>query len=137
MQEIVLRGRKVVGGEAEGEALVTRDAISFMGGVDYLTGTVVEKGHDIEGRKISGKILVFPMGKGSTGGSYMLFDMVRRGVGPKAIINIKAEPIVAIGAILAKIPMMDKLEKNPIEVIKTGDRVSIDSNAGIVRVIRG
>jgi len=136
MSEITLKGRKVVGGKAEGEAIVTRDSISFMGGVDPKSGIVTEKGHELEGESISGKILVFPSGKGSTGGSYMIYEMVQRGTAPKAIINIRAEPIVAIGAIIGNIPMVDRFDNNPVKVIKTGDYVKVDANNGLVKVFR-
>lgn len=136
MPELVLKGHKIVGGHAEGEALVTRDCISFMGGVDPSTGIVTEKGHELEGKCISQKVLVFPSGKGSTGGSYMLYDMVQRGTAPRAIINVKAEPIVAIGAILGELPMVDRLEKDPIKVIRTGDYVKVEAEKGIVRILK-
>jgi len=136
MCKIVLRGHKVVGGKAEGEALVTRDCISFMGGVDPKSGIITEKGHELEGKKITGKILVFPSGKGSTGGSYMVYEMTKLGTAPKAIINIKADPIVAIGAIMGKIPLVDRLERNPIEVIRTGDYVIVNADEGLIEVYR-
>lgn len=136
MSKMILKGHKVVGGKAEGEALVTRDCISFMGSVDPKRGVITEKGHELEGICITGKILVFPSGKGSTGGSYMLYEMARLGTAPKAIINVKVDSVVAIGAIMGGIPLVDKLEMNPIEVIKTGDRVIVNADEGIIEVYR-
>lgn len=127
----VLEGRKIVEGVTEGEALVTKDPISFMGSINPKTGYIIERGHEIEGQCMKGKILVFPSSKGSTGGSYMLYDVVKNGVGPKGIINIEAESIVVIGAIVADLPMIDRIDINQI---KTGDYVYLDATNGIARV---
>ncbi|MHA1238773.1 MAG: DUF126 domain-containing protein [Candidatus Odinarchaeia archaeon] len=131
---MTLHGRKIVGGKAEAPALVTKDPISFMGGVDPNTGIITEKGHELHGESVSGKILVFPSGKGSTGGAYMIYELVLNGKGPKAFINIKADPVVAVGAIIAKLPFVDSLDKNPIEHIKTGDFVQVNADEGKIFV---
>lgn len=128
----IIKGHPVIGGIVEGEALVTTDPISFMGGVNPKTGVITEKNHQLYGQSIKDKILVFPMGKGSTGGSYMLYDMCSRGVGPRGIINRKAEPVVVIGAIISKLPMIDRLEEDP--AIKTGDWVQLDADEGVVKI---
>jgi predicted aconitase with swiveling domain len=135
MAEIILKGHKVVGGVAEGEALVSREPISFMGGVNPNTGILAEKTHELVGKKITGKILVYPTGKGSTGGSYRLYDMSAQKTAPAAILNLYAEPITAIGAIMGNIPMMDKLSDDPTKVIETGDWVRVEASEGRV-VIR-
>jgi len=132
MSEKVLQGRCVVAGVAQGEAIVTSDPISFMGTVDPKTGVVIERMHEIEGECLEGKILVFPFSKGSTGGSYMLYDVVSNGVGPRGIINIEAESVVTIGAIVANLPMVDKVDINQI---KTGDYIYLDAREGTIRVI--
>jgi hypothetical protein len=124
-----MKGRKICAGKAEGEAIATKDGISFYGGVDPKTGNVVEKGHELEGKSIAGKMLVFPEGKGSTVGSYVLYNLKKNGVAPKAIINKKCETIVAVGCIISEIPCVDQIE---IEKIKTGDRLKIDAEKGIV-----
>ena len=126
---MILEGRKVANGKASGEALVSTDGISFYGGVEPETGKVVEKGHPLEGQSVTGKILVFPTGKGSTVGSYTIYDMKKRGTAPVAIINKEIETIVAVGAIISEIPCVDKID---IEQIKTGDRVVVDADAGTV-----
>lgn len=121
-----LRGKIVKRGKAEGEALVTGQPISFLGGVDPSTGVVVERGHELEGRSISDKILVFPGGKGSTVGSYVIYQMAKNGVGPAAILARQAEPIVAVGAIIAEIPMVHKFDKDPVKSIRTGDLITVN-----------
>lgn len=118
-----LDARVINKGRVVGEALVSHEPISFFGGVDPETGIVTERGHELQGKSIGGKILVFPQGKGSTVGSYALYRLMKNGVAPRAIINESCEPIVAVGAIISDIPCVDSLK---IDSIKTGDRVRID-----------
>src|SRR5512136_2478393 len=124
-------GRKIYQGIAEGEALVTAMGISFFGGVDPDTGIVVEKGHQLEGQAIGGKVLVFPTGKGSTVGSYTLYRLKMNGQAPAAIVNVQCETITAVGCIIAEIPCVDQI---PIEQIETGDFISLDGEAGTLDV---
>jgi predicted aconitase with swiveling domain len=120
-----LQGRSIYPGTAQGEALVTTQAISFFGGVDPETGVVVERGHELEGQSISDKVLVFPTGKGSTVGSYTLYRLKRNGRAPLAILNAECETITAVGCIIAEIICVDQL---PIHDILTGSLVSIDGD---------
>ncbi len=124
-----LKGRLIYKGKAEGEALVTTQPISFYGGVDPNTGVVIEKGHELQGQSVKGKILVFPQGKGSTVGSYTLYRMKKNGVAPTGIINKESETIIAVGAIISEIPCVDKVD---ISKIKTGAKVAIEN--GIVNI---
>ncbi len=112
--------RIVRAGQAEGEALVSPEPIGFLGGVDPDTGVVVEPGHPLEGECVAGRVLVFPTGKGSTVGSYTLYRLARNGAAPVAIVNAEADPVVAVGAIIAGIPMVDQVE---VALIRTGDWV--------------
>lgn len=128
---LVFEGRKISLGIAQGEALVTSQGISFFGGVNTQTGIVTESGHELEGKSISGKVLVFPQGKGSTVGSYALYRMKKQGTAPVAIINAECETIVAVGAIISEIPCIDKID---ITQIKNGDKIKVDSEKGIVEV---
>ena len=134
MTEIVFKGRKISKGKAKGEALVSQDPISFFGGLNPETGLIVEKGHQLEGLSVFDKVLIFPIGKGSTGGSYKLYELAFYTKAPRAILNIRADPVVAAGAIIGNIPMLDRLDPNPLEVIKTGDIVEVDADHGIVIV---
>ena len=124
-----LNGRKICKGKAEGEALVTTQGLSVFGGVDTQTGIVTEKGHELEGKSISGKILVFPQGKGSTVGSYALYRMKKQGTAPLALINFECETIVAVGAIISEIPCVDKID---ISQIKNGQKIKVDALIGKV-----
>jgi len=120
-----LKGRIISRGVVEGESLVTNQPISFYGGVDPDKGVIVEKGHELEGKEIKGKILVFPNGKGSTVGSYTLYRLKKNGVSPAGMINKECETVVAVGAIISEIPCVDKID---ISQIKTGDTVEIKND---------
>jgi uncharacterized protein len=120
-----LLGRSIYHGTARGEAIVTVQAISFFGGIDPETGVVVERGHELEGQCIAGKILVFPTGKGSTVGSYTLYRLKHNGCAPLAILNAQCETIIAVGCIIAEIPCVDQL---PIHEIATGNHVCIEDS---------
>ncbi len=124
-----LKGRIISRGVAESDALKTNQPISFYGGVDPETSEILEKGHELQGKRIKGKILVFPTGKGSTVGSYTLYRLKKGGVAPAGIINGECETVVAVGAIISEIPCIDKID---ISGIKTGDIVRIEN--GIVTI---
>ena len=126
-----LHGRKIYQGQVQGEALVTSMGISFFGGVDPDTGVIVETGHELEGQSISGKVLVFPTGKGSTVGSYTLYRLKRNGLAPAAIINAQCETITAVGCIIAEIPCVDQIS---IEQLTTGMLVRVDGEAGTIEL---
>jgi uncharacterized protein len=134
MDEITLKGCKVVKGKAKGEAVVSHQPIGFAGGVNPETGQIVEKDHELEGMNITGKILIFPVEKGSTGGSDIIYEMAKMNKGPSGMINLRAKSIVVVGAILSDIPVVDRLDGNPLELIKTGDYVEMDADQGIVKV---
>jgi uncharacterized protein len=120
---MLLKARVIRHGHAEGEALVSPAPVGFLGGVDPTTGTIIERGHPLEGAVVAGRILVFPTGKGSTVGSYTLYRLAKQGLAPAGIINAESEPIVAVGAIISDIPMVDHVD---LSVIRTGDLITID-----------
>jgi predicted aconitase with swiveling domain len=130
--KIVLHGRKIFQGQARGEALVTSMGISFYGGVDPDRGIVVEKGHELEGQSVSGRILVFPTGKGSTVGSYTLYRLKHNGKAPAAIVNAECETITAVGCIIAEIPCVDQI---PIWELQSGSHLLVDGARGIVEIL--
>jgi len=129
---VILKGRAVVKGKAEGEALVSRTPFSFLLGVNTDNGIIIEEGHEHEGKSISGKVLVYPYGKGSSGDCIRLWRCAKNNVAPIAIISNKADCVHVQGAIIANIPMVCDLDKDPIEIIKTGDYVKIDGGKVIV-----
>ncbi len=127
---LLLQGRGISRGSGTGPLLVSPAPISFLSGVDPETGVVVEKGHPLQGTCIAGTVLAFPYGKGSTVGSYILYALSRNGHAPAAIINAEAEAIIATGAIIGGIPMVDRVTF-PAD-LTTGTRVTVDGDAGTV-----
>ncbi len=131
---VVLKGRKVVGGVAEGEALVTRQTISGWGGINPMLGTVTETRHELRGVSFKDKILVFPGAKGSSGWS-AVFHMTRlSGMAPKAMLFNEMTTKVALGAVVMRVPSITDFDRDPLDVIETGDWVKVDADRGLVEV---
>jgi predicted aconitase with swiveling domain len=129
-----MKGRTISPGCVEGEVIVSSEPIGFYGGVDAKTGIVIDAGHELEGQSITDKILMFPCGKGSTVGSYVIYGLKKNGVAPKAIVNEETETIVATGVILAGIPCVDHIDIRSLEV-KNGIRVKVDADNATVEKI--
>jgi len=136
MNKIVLRGRKVHGGSAQGEAVVSKMGMAFYGSIDAYTGKVVEAGHDIEGREVAGRILVFKTGKGSSAFSIGAQALRFLGNSPKALVVKESNPQVALGAVVMGIPAVADIEKDPTEVISTGDWVKVDGDRGLIEITK-
>ena len=134
---MIIRGRKIVGGEAEGVALVSRDSVSFYGGVDPVTGIVTEKGHVVEGECITNRVFVFPTGKGSTVGSYVIYRMMKLGTAPAAIVNLETEAILATGCVISGIPLVDKIGEDAFSALESGMLLRVDADEGEVEVVPG
>jgi hypothetical protein len=128
-----IRCHRISGGKATGPALVTEEPISFLGTVDPETGVVVDPGHQLFGKAVAGKVLIFPGGKGSTVGSYVIYQLKKRGVAPQAMINIKSEPIVAVGAIISGIPLVDGVDAG-ILATRDGTILTVDADREVIRV---
>ena len=134
--EITLNCRRISKGRVKGEALVTRQPMGFFGGVDELTGLVTDKNHELRGRSVTDRILVFPVAKGSAGGSYALGKMVSHQTGPAGIINLRADPILAVSAIIANVPMVVVSDEKDLEKMQTGDHVELDADNCLIQVRR-
>lgn len=132
---MILKGHTISPGYAEGEAIVTKTAFSFLGELDPSTGKVPSLSHDLFDQTIAGKILVFPTGKGSSAAPIVSWLAAKRGNNPKAMVCVQSEPIVAAAAITVNIPMIDKLDQNPLDVIKTGDYLKVDATKGILEIV--
>jgi predicted aconitase with swiveling domain len=131
---INLRGRRVVGGKAEGEALVTRETISGWGGVNPMTGTIVESRHELAGVSFKDKVLVFPGAKGSSGWSAVFHITRLAGTAPRALLFNEMTTKVALGAVVMRVPSVTDFDVDPLTLIETGDWVRVDADAGIVEV---
>jgi len=136
MKEIILQGHGAAKGIAEGEALVTQDAIAFSGSIHLARGIIADPRSQIKGASVTDKILVFPTGKGSTADPYGFYILKKGGKAPKAVINTEANPTTVVGAIISNVPMVYQLDRDPIQVIETGDHVRVDGEKGTVTVIK-
>lgn len=136
MTTIILRGRKVVGGQAEGEAMVTRDRISGWGGIDARTGTIIETRHELCGQSFKGKVLVFPGAKGSSGWSSQFHLARLTGSAPAAMLFNEMTTKIALGAVVTRAPAVTDFDRDPLEAIETGDWVRVDGDQGIVEVTK-
>ncbi len=136
MTRIVLKGRKVVGGVTEGEALVTGQTISTWGGVNAVKGIITEQRHELRGQRFKDKILVFPSAKGSSGWSTVAQVIRLAGQSPKAMIIRDINSLTGIGAVVMRVPTVTDLDQDPTKVITSGDWVKIDGDNGIVEVIK-
>ena len=131
-----VKGRGISRGVASGRALVSSQPISFLGDVDPMSGRIIEKDSELFSEILANRVLVFPNGKGSTVGSYVLYQLMKNGVAPCAMINIASEAIVAVGAIISDIPLVDCLQTNPLDIIHDGDMVLVNGTEGYVEVMR-
>lgn len=136
MKKTILKGRTVVAGVAEGEALVSNEAISFCGGVDPYTGNLTERRHQLRGKNLTGRVLVFPAGKGSSAWSQSAHASRIMGTNPKAMLIDEINPQTALGGLVMHIPVLTDLDQKPTEVIKTGDWVRVDADKGIVEITK-
>jgi predicted aconitase with swiveling domain len=135
-EPIVLRGRKVVGGVAEGEALVTKETISGWGGVNPMDGTIIETRHELRGQSFKDKVLVFRGAKGSSGWSVMFHTCRLAGTAPRAMIFNEMTNKVALGAVVMRIPTVTELDRDPLAIIETGDWVRVDGDEGTIEITK-
>ena len=132
---IEITGRTVVGsGKVRGPALVSPEPICFLGGVDVKTGNITEQGHPIYGECIKDTVFIFPTGKGSTGGAYLIYETIYNGNGPVCMINKNVEQVTAAGCVMGDLPLIDRPDQDPIALIKTGDMVEVDLDTGKITV---
>jgi len=133
----VLKGKSIKKlGTVEGEALVTTDLVAFWGGTDWETGDIVEVGHEAKGKNVKGKILVFPAGKGGAGDTFGYYYLARSGKAPKALICNRAQNTTIAGALLVDTPMIYGFTEDVVKLIKSGDRVRVNSDDGEIEIIR-
>jgi len=130
---VIIKARPISKGTGSGTLLVSDAPISFLSGVDPASGIIIEQGHPLQGVCIKDRVLAFPYGKGSTVGSYIIYALKRNNVAPAALINAEAEVIIAVGAIMAGIPMIDNLEGG-FSQLQTGIAATVDGDAGELRL---
>ena len=136
-----LRGRALVGGSARGRALVLDEPLSFWGGMDPKTGTLMDPHHPQFGEDLRGAILLMPSGRGSSSSSSVLAEAVRLGSSPAGIVFLAPDPILVLGSIVAQelygrhVPVLT-LDGSAYGSIRSGDVLRIDTEGGeaVVRV---
>jgi predicted aconitase with swiveling domain len=134
--ETSLKCHKIIGGFGEGEALVSHEPVCFYL-TDPKTGIVREKTHELAGKTIANKVLVFPSGKASSVVQIDgLFKLASNNLAPKAMIVRDVETVLIVSAFIAKVPLVDRLEKDPFKAIHTGDFLSVDADKGIITIRR-
>jgi uncharacterized protein len=137
----IFQGNGCAAGDFEGEAVVSNQSFGFWQVIDPQTGTVIDKRHDLCGVSLKGKVFIFPYGRGSTGTPGIFLEAVRNGCAPAAIVNVKSEPMIVMCALLAEaffkvqIPIVDGLEGNPRDIVRTGDRVRVSGTTGVIEVV--
>jgi len=142
MDKMILKGRGVTSGVAEGEALVTRQPFGFSHGLEPATGRISDEKHEWFGHDVRAKVLVFPYGKGSSSGGLYVLEAAKRGNAPVAVVTLDIDPVIAAGFIMAKlfynkeIPVIDKPQRNPCEIVRTGDWIKVDADNGIIEIRR-
>jgi predicted aconitase with swiveling domain len=134
----VISGRAVVAGEADAEALVTHDALSFWGGYDFHTGQIIDKHHPLAGVRASGRILAVPFSKGSSTTTAVLLEAVRAGTAPAAIVTTGTDAFFALASIVADVmygrsfPVI-ALDPADFASLRTGERLQIQRSGVIKR----
>ena len=133
MVMLMIQCRSISKGKAKGKLIVSSEPISFLGGVNPENGEIIDPNHELVGEFIKDKVLFIPQGKGSTVGSYVIFQMMKNNTAPKAIICLNAEPIIATGAIMSNIPMVDSPSK--ISDLKNNTLVEVDGDNGAIYIL--
>lgn len=140
MEIITIKGRGITGGIGEGEALVTNQPFGFSHGIEPRTGRISDEKHEWIGKNVKKRVLVFSYGKGSSSGGLYLLEAVKEGNAPAAVVTFDIDPVMAAGFIMAellyekKIPVVDKPERNPFEIIRNGNWVKVDGDSGTIEI---
>jgi len=135
MDPKIINCRKISKGISSGEVIMTKDSLSFLGGVNPDNGEIIDSKHELFGKNIKNKVLVIPSGKGSTVGSYVLYQMAKNLTAPSAVVALEAEPIIATGAIMAGIPMVDRPETDIFDLLHNGQIIEVNANEGYLKII--
>ncbi len=122
-----IKCRQIVVGSGEGEALVTTQMINFLTMIDLKSGAIKDEKHELYGRSIANKMLIFPNAIGSSVGAYSVYALKMNRVAPKAMMCNKADITTASGCAIANIPLADQSNVD-IFTIKSGTKVKLDEN---------
>jgi len=133
---MIIKGRGVIGGVAEGTALVSRETIQGWSGIDEETGVIIEEGHPFIGHTIAGKVLILSGGKGSNGWSCHFHEARLKGIAPAALVFPKIDSRTGVAAVVTEVPCVTDVEADVFELIRTGDFVRVDGDGGTIEVLR-
>ena len=134
--QFVLKCHRIITGCGEGEALVSHEPVCFYL-TDPKTGIVREKNHELAGRSVRDRVLVFPSGKASSVVQIDgLYKLASNNAAPKAMIVKDVETVLIVSAFIARVPLVDRLERDPFEIIQSGDLVKVNAEKGTVTISR-
>jgi len=134
-KKVIIKGKKVIGGVAEGEALVSKIPTMGWSNVDFRLGVITERNHPLQGIPLKGKVFVFPTPRGS-GGWAGFGKTTQYGANPTAMVYYKGNALTIKGALLLGRPTVGECEEDPSKIIDTGDWVKVDGDRGIVEVTK-
>ena len=126
-----LPARRIQSGVARGQVLASASPLSLLGGIDREDGEILDETTGLQGERVRGRILVFPRGKGSTAGSYVLYGLKATDQAPAGLVAGAAEAVVATGAILSEIPAVDRVQ---VDLFRTGDTAVVNATEGYVEL---
>jgi len=132
----VIQGRAIVAGDAEGEALVSAEPLSFWGGYDFATGEIIDAHHPLAGARAAGRILAVPFSKGSSTTTAVLLEAVRAGTAPAAIVTTGVDSFFALASIVADVmygrsfPVV-ALDAADFDSIQAGERLIVERSGAI------
>jgi len=117
-----------------GQVLVMREGFSPRYDLDRVTGIISRIGHSVEGQSVKGKILVIPTSKGGVAGGWAFFDLLHKGIAPLALVFGKLNPVMVQGAVLANMPITEGWNNDLVQLLKTGDTITIDPENRQIRL---
>ncbi len=132
----LIQAKPVVAGSAQGEALVSREPLSFWGGYDQETGEIIDRRHPLSGQNAAGRILVLPHSRGSSTTTAVLLEAIRAGTAPAAIVTTAEDAFFALAGVVAEemygsgIPILS-VDQAAFERLKTGQRIEIDEDGTV------
>ncbi|MFQ5920640.1 MAG: aconitase X swivel domain-containing protein [Nitrososphaerales archaeon] len=130
-----IRCRTIVKEVGEGEAIVTNQPINFLAMIDSKSGIIKDETHELYGKNISGKVLVFPNAIGSSVGAYSIYALSINGSAPRAMVCSRADITTASGCAIAGIPLVDRAERDIFAVLRTGSKVRVDAKNGRIEIV--
>ena len=140
MGKLMLSGKPIISGSAEGVALVSTEPLSFWGGYDWKSGEITDRRHPLSGSNAKGKVLAIPFTRGSSTTTAVLLEAIRAKTAPSAIITTSTDVFFALASIVAdelyalQLPLV-AVSESDFARLQTGDQIEIDGQ-GVITVQR-